>query len=148
GVERIGRHDNFFALGGHSLVAIRMISRIANATGKSLPLRKVFEAPTLAELALALADVTSSERAHDLVRIDRNVTMPLSFAEERVLAIEASGTRGAMLNSSRLFILSGRVREDVLDRALRAVVERHEILRTHYAGDETTGSFVPVIGRS
>ncbi len=148
GIERIGRYDNFFALGGHSLVAIRMISRIANATGKSLPLRKVFEAPTLAELALALADVTSSERAHDLVRIDRNVTMPLSFAEERVLAIDAGGTRGAMLNSSRLFILSGRVREDVLDRALRAVVERHEILRTHYAGDETTGSFVPVIGRS
>ncbi|MBN3816192.1 amino acid adenylation domain-containing protein [Paraburkholderia sp. Se-20369] len=148
GVERVGRHDNFFALGGHSLIAIRMVSRLANETGKVLPLRKVFEVPTIAELALALADATSHESGHDLVRIDRNAPMPLSFAEERVLAIEAGAARGAMFNASRLFILSGRVREDVLDRALRAVVERHEILRTHYVGDDATGAFAPVVDRS
>ncbi len=145
GVERIGRHDNFFALGGHSIVAIRMVSRIVSATGKALPLRKVFDAPTIAELALALADAPSHGSGHDMVRIDRNAPMPLSFAEERVLAIEADSAHSAMLNSSRLFILSGHVREDVLERALRTIVERHEILRTHYANDDATGSFVPVV---
>ncbi|WP_302478704.1 amino acid adenylation domain-containing protein [Burkholderia lata] len=148
GIERVGRHDNFFALGGHSLVAIRMVSRIVNETGKALPLRKVFEAPTVAELALALADATSHESGHDIVRIDRHAPMPLSFAEERILAIEAGAARGAMFNSSRLFILSGQMREDVLDRALRAVVDRHEILRTHYASDAATGAFVPVVERA
>ncbi|WP_338083561.1 amino acid adenylation domain-containing protein [Burkholderia arboris] len=148
GVERVGRHDNFFALGGHSLVAIRMVSRIVNETGKVLPLRKVFEVPTVAELALALADATSHESGHDIVRIDRNAPMPLSFAEERILAIEAGAARGSMFNSSRLFVLSGHVRDDVLDRALRAVVDRHEILRTHYASDAATGAFMPVVERS
>ncbi|MBC8830193.1 hypothetical protein IAI13_28130, partial [Escherichia coli] len=74
--------------------------------------------------------------------------MPLSFAEERILAIEAGAARGTMFNSSRLFILSGHVREDGLDRALRAVVDRHEILRTHYASDAATGAFAPVVERS
>ncbi|RQS02351.1 amino acid adenylation domain-containing protein, partial [Burkholderia sp. Bp9002] len=145
GVERIGRHDNFFALGGHSIVAIRMISRIVSETGKALPLHKVFEAPTIAELALALAHAPSHGSGHDMVRIDRNAPMPLSFAEERVLAIEADSAHSAMLNSSRLFILSGHVREDVLERTLRTIVARHEILRTHYVNDDATGSFVPVV---
>ncbi|KWK19878.1 hypothetical protein WT79_30590, partial [Burkholderia stagnalis] len=147
GVERIGRHDNFFALGGHSIVAIRMVSRIVSETGKALPLHKIFEAPTVAALALALADAPSHGSGHDMVRVDRNAPMPLSFAEERVLAIEADAAHSAMLNSSRVFILSGHVREDVLERALRTIVERHEILRTHYVNDDATGSFAPVVGR-
>jgi aspartate racemase len=54
GIEDIGIHDNFFALGGHSLLAIRMNARIASALDVDLPLRKVFEAPTIGELALTI----------------------------------------------------------------------------------------------
>ncbi|RKP48143.1 non-ribosomal peptide synthetase, partial [Trinickia fusca] len=145
GVARVGRHAHFFELGGHSILAVRMVSRLRTETGKALPLRKVFEAPTVAELAAALEDAPSPENRHDMVRVDRHAVMPLSFAEARVLAIEADDARSAMLNSSRLFIVTGQLKPDLLEQALRAVVERHEILRTHYVRDDTTGSFAPVI---
>jgi len=73
GVEKVGIKDDFFALGGHSLIAMQLISRIAEVTDTQLPLDSVFNAPTLAELALLLdTQGTSAVGGNKIVRIDRS----------------------------------------------------------------------------
>ncbi|PMS18374.1 hypothetical protein C0Z18_17530 [Trinickia dabaoshanensis] len=145
-VDRIGRHDDFFELGGHSIVAMRMVARLHATTGKRVALRTVFEAPTIARLAAAVAAIDATDALGRIVRIDRRGELPLSFAEARALAIEASASRRGMLNSSNLLLLSGIADHEWIDRALRTVVDRHEILRTHYEADAETGTVRPVIG--
>jgi len=83
GVARVGIDDGFFDLGGHSLLAVRLVARLEAATGKSVPVKAVFEAPTVAGLALALA---AAEVAADepLVAVDRSGLLPLSYQQERL----------------------------------------------------------------
>jgi acyl carrier protein len=64
-VERVGASDNFFDLGGHSLLATQVISRLREAFGLELPLRILFETPTVEELALAIAQARAEQAAPD-----------------------------------------------------------------------------------
>ncbi|MET0399320.1 MAG: non-ribosomal peptide synthase/polyketide synthase [Longimicrobiaceae bacterium] len=135
GVERVGTADSFFELGGHSLLATRVVARVGAALGVELPLRAVFEAQTVAELA-ARAD--EERRAGEgaalppLVPVPRGEPLPLSFAQQRLWFLhqmEPEGTAYVMAQPARL---AGRLDARVLRRALGALVERHESLRTTF----------------
>ncbi len=132
GVKQVGRHDNFFALGGHSLMAVRLVSRIA-ALGAELPLATVFASPTLKAVALAIeAQRSAGVVARESIRpLSRDESLPLSFAQQRLwfLAQLDSGISDAY-HIPLALRLSGQLNVTVLQQALDALWSRHEALRS------------------
>ncbi|HEX2187810.1 MAG TPA: amino acid adenylation domain-containing protein, partial [Longimicrobiaceae bacterium] len=141
GVERVGAEDHFFELGGHSLLATQLVSRVREAFRTELPLRVVFEAPTLAELARrveALRAETPGDGAPPLVPVPRDGSpLPLSFAQQRLWFIDQLEPGSATYNMPSSQRLRGPLDPRVLERALGEVVRRHEALRTTFG--ETGG---------
>ncbi len=128
GLDSVGIDDDFFALGGHSLLAMKLLSRVRSAMGAELGIREVFEAPTVAELAVRL-DVTSGGRLPLTVR-DRPEVVPLSFAQQRLWLIDRMEGPSALYNVPVGLRVHGAFDSAVLTAALADVVARHESLRT------------------
>ncbi|HYR09017.1 MAG TPA: condensation domain-containing protein, partial [Longimicrobium sp.] len=144
-LQRVGVAESFFDLGGHSLLATRVVSRIREVFGVELPLRALFEGPTVAELAKAVED----ERRRELpvlppvVPAGRTGPLPLSFAQERLWFIDRLEPESTVYNVPVAWRLGGALDEAALERSLGEIVRRHEALRTVFA--ETDGSPVQVI---
>jgi amino acid adenylation domain-containing protein/non-ribosomal peptide synthase protein (TIGR01720 family) len=139
--EHVGVHDRFDALGGHSLLAIQVIARVRDAFQVEVPLRAIFEAPTIAELAArvdALAREGGAPVLPPIERAPRDAPLPLSFAQERLWFLDRLEPGSALYNVPSARRFSGPLDAPVLERALREVVRRHEVLRTTFAmaGDQ------------
>ncbi|WP_170292366.1 non-ribosomal peptide synthetase, partial [Xanthomonas maliensis] len=130
GMEQVGRHDSFFALGGHSLLGVRLISRIRSILGLELPLASLFAHPRLSDLANALHDAAASTLPA-IVPADRGTPLPLSFAQQRLwfLAQLDAQAELAYLMPHGLR-LRGRLDREALRQALDRIAARHESLRT------------------
>jgi amino acid adenylation domain-containing protein len=129
---RPGVHDNFFDLGGHSLRATQVVSRVREALGADLPLRALFEEPTIAGVAAraVAARAGGAVPAPPLVPQPREGDLPLSFAQQRFWFVERMGAAGNVYNMPMSLRLRGPLDADALRRALDGVVARHEALRT------------------
>ncbi|WP_311315091.1 non-ribosomal peptide synthetase [Streptomyces naphthomycinicus] len=128
GVDQVGADDNFFTLGGHSLLVTRLVSRLRSALGVEVSVQAVFESPTVAGLARRF---TSAEAARGpLVPQERPRTLPLSYAQRGLWFINQLDETAGMYNIPLVVGLTGTLDVIALERALAAVVERHESLRT------------------
>jgi amino acid adenylation domain-containing protein/FkbM family methyltransferase len=132
-VERVGVEANFFELGGHSLLATQVVSRIREAFGVEIPLRTLFERPTVAGLAEAVTQARGQEGGRTvkpLQRVKNRLDLPLSFAQERLWFLEQMEPGNAVYNVPLALRIRGELDREALSRSIGRIVERHEVLRT------------------
>ncbi len=132
-VKRVGIHDNFFELGGHSLLVTQFISRAQEVLGVDLPLRGLFEAPTveaMAEMVEAARLAGRGVAAPPIVRTKREGALPLSYAQERLWFIDQLEPNSAAYNMPGALRIEGRLDVGALERAINEIIRRHESLRT------------------
>ena len=136
GVPRVGIHDNFFALGGDSILAAQTISRLREAMHVELSLLAFFETPTIAGIVRSLE--TSSQRVPALPGparqpLPKDKELPLSYAQQQLWFLEQLEPGNPVYNRPAFFRLTGRLDVAALEQSLNEIVQRHEILRTTFS---------------
>jgi amino acid adenylation domain-containing protein len=137
GVEAVGVNDDFFELGGHSLLATQLVSRVREGLAVEVPLRLVFEAPTVAGLLHRMSEASLAEESLPALRSGapsedggEQVTLPASFAQERLWFLNQLMPSSYAYNIPTALGIRGQLDLESLKRALNEVVARHETLRS------------------
>jgi amino acid adenylation domain-containing protein len=144
------RDDHFFELGGHSLLAVQLVNRIREQWGVSLPLRCVFDSPTLAGLAQQVDALRAGDAAgaDQIPLADRSQPLPLSLAQQRLWFLDQmTGLASAYVIPVALR-LDGGLNTTALSLAFEALIARHESLRTVFptVDDQATQQVLPHSG--
>lgn len=134
GLAQVGVEDNFFQLGGHSLMATQVVSRLRQAFGVELPVRELFGSPK----AAALARVVDQQRQLPgaalpaVTPVPRTGSLPLSFAQQRLWFLSELEPDNPSYHIAGGVRLRGKLDDQALEMALQALHARHEILRTRF----------------
>ncbi|HIK07101.1 MAG TPA: amino acid adenylation domain-containing protein [Trichormus sp. M33_DOE_039] len=137
-LNSVGITDNFFTLGGHSLLVIRLVSQIQQAFGVDISLRQVFEKPTIAELATLINSSRLSLSNSIPVRESTDKIL-LSFAQQRLWMLAQIEPENPSYNVAATLRLTGDVNVDVLTQSLQEIIQRHEVLRTSFVNVDGQG---------
>ncbi|WP_375514724.1 amino acid adenylation domain-containing protein [uncultured Nostoc sp.] len=157
GLQQISIHDNFFEIGGHSLLATQVMSRLREFFNVELPLRRLFELPTVAQLSQTLSEFEQNE-ADLIVKSPKGIEnlkltitptqrtsnqFPLSFTQERLWFLDQLEGKSYKYNIPIALQIQGNLNIAVLEQALVTIIQRHEILRTRFT--TINGTSVQVI---
>ena len=132
-VSPISIFANFFELGGQSLLATQIISRIRTDYQTELPVRLLFEQPTVEAMAEAIEEAQASDSAAaPIVPVARGQVLPLSFAQQRLWFIDQLDPQNPAYNLPIHLLLRGRLDQEIFEKVLQTISERHEALRTQF----------------
>jgi amino acid adenylation domain-containing protein len=138
-LERVGIHDDFFRLGGDSLLATQLISRIRDTLHVELSFPSFFETPTVADMARSLeatSRVMPGLQAPPMQPVSRDGVIPLSLAQERLWFLDQLEPGCAAYNIPAALRLQGLLNVAALEQSLNATIRRHEILRTTFPAED------------
>ncbi|HVK86707.1 MAG TPA: non-ribosomal peptide synthase/polyketide synthase, partial [Kofleriaceae bacterium] len=139
-VERVGVRDDFFAIGGHSLRAMQVTSQVRARFSAELPLRAIFEAPTIEALATRVralaAQATRPDVTAPLLAAPRGATVPLSYAQQSMWLLQHLEPTSVAYNMASTRWFEGALEIEALRRAVEQLVHRHESLRTRFPAED------------
>ncbi|NEP31533.1 non-ribosomal peptide synthetase [Moorena sp. SIO3B2] len=136
GVKDVGIHDNFFEIGGHSLLATQLISQLRVTFNREIPLRQVFESPTIALISPKLTQLLTTENQLSLPLIQPRTDseqLPLSSAQKRLWFLNQLEGISVNYNIPAAFRITGNLIINALEQALSEIISRHEVIRTSFS---------------
>jgi acyl carrier protein len=132
-IDRIGIHDDFFKVGGHSLLATQVVSRIRDLFHVELPLRSIFETPTVDALAAKIDAADIKELiAPPVIPVMNDGPIPLSFAQQRLWFLDQLESNTSLYNLPAAYLLKGQLNVEALEYSINEVLRRHASLRTYF----------------
>lgn len=134
GLTRVGIRGHFFELGGHSLLAVQLVSRLREMFQHDIPLRLIFENPTVSAMAGAIQILLRGEAAKEtmpsITQVPRDRPLPLSSSQERIYFLHKLAPESAAYNIPVGIRFHGQLNYDAIEESLRQLIRRHEALRT------------------
>lgn len=151
-LERVGRRDNFFKLGGHSLQATQVVARLREVLHVELPVRALYDSPSISALATTVEHIKHGAKYQHIppllsVERSRVQQFPLSFAQQRLWFLDQLEPGSTYYNIPGAYAIQGPLNKAALEQSLNALVQRHEALRTTFAlaAEEPVQVIAPVL---